>query len=84
MLTDQLKELVSVSGTCVGLPDLRGRKEIEIEGIGARLSGTYFVTSTSHTINDSGYITKFEARREDWQREEIMKLNPGVSHQASW
>ena len=65
MLTDQLKELVSVSGTCVGLPDLRAGQKIQIEGIGARLSGTYFVTSTSHTINDSGYITKFEARRED-------------------
>ena len=35
-----------------------------IGGIGARFSGTYFVTDTTHTINDSGYITKFNARRE--------------------
>ena len=33
-------------------------------GLGARFSGTYFVTDSTHTINDSGYITKFNARRE--------------------
>jgi uncharacterized protein len=65
MLTDRLKEMVKVSGTCVGLPDLRAGQQVRIEGIGSRLSGTYFVTSTTHTINDSGYITKFDARREN-------------------
>jgi uncharacterized protein len=38
---------------------------IDIEGVGARLSGTYYVTKTTHTIGDGGYTTQFECRRED-------------------
>ena len=42
---------------------------MQIEGLGARFSGTYFVTETTHTIGDSGYTTKFNARREDEGKE---------------
>jgi hypothetical protein len=38
---------------------------VRIAGLGVRFSGEYFVTETTHTINDSGYITRFNARRED-------------------
>lgn len=65
ILLDRHKEIVKASGTCVGLPDLRAGQLVQIEGVGCRLSGTYFVTDTTHTINDSGYLTKFNARRED-------------------
>jgi phage protein D len=64
ILKDRQKEMVKASGTCIGLPDLRAGRKIVIEGLGSRFSGTYFVTDTTHTINDSGYITKFNARRE--------------------
>ena len=36
----------------------------KIDGLGARFNGTYFITDTTHTLNDSGYVTKFNARRE--------------------
>ena len=65
LLTERLKEMVKASGTTVGLPDLRAGRRVEIKGVGSRFNGTYFVTETTHTINDSGYITKFSARRED-------------------
>ena len=65
ILMDRQKEMVKASGTTVGLPDLRAGKQIRIKGIGARLSGTYFVMETTHTISDSGYLTRFMARRED-------------------
>jgi phage protein D len=65
ILQDRHKEMVKASATCVGLPDLRAGQRVEIDGLGARFSGTYFVTDTTHTIGDSGYITKFNARRED-------------------
>lgn len=61
------REIVKASGTCVGLPDLRAGQIVKIAGVGSRLSGTYFVTDTTHTINDSGYLTKFNARREEQQ-----------------
>jgi len=63
-MEDRLRQLVEATGTTVGLPELRAGKRIRIVGLGARFSGTYFVTKTTHTINDSGYVTKFTARRE--------------------
>ena len=38
---------------------------MNIDGVGTRFSGRYFVTSTTHTIGDSGYTTQFECRREE-------------------
>lgn len=65
ILLDRHKEMVKASATCVGLPDLRAGQRVNIEGLGVRFSGTYFVTGTTHTIGDGGYTTKFDARRED-------------------
>ena len=65
ILLERSKDLVKASGTCVGLPDLRAGQRVRIAGLGARFSGEYFITDTTHTINDSGYITKFNGRREE-------------------
>jgi len=59
------KELVTGSGSTVGLPDLRAGTVIQLDGLGARFSGRYFVTATTHTIGDSGYTTRFDCRREE-------------------
>jgi phage protein D len=64
ILKDRQKEMVKASASCVGLPALTAGTKVEIEGLGARFSGTYYVTSTTHTVGDSGYTTRFEARRE--------------------
>ena len=64
VLSERLKQLVEANGTTVGLPDLRAGQNILIKGVGARFSGRYFVTKTTHTINAEGYRTKFTARRE--------------------
>jgi uncharacterized protein len=65
ILSDRLKEMVTAHGTTVGLPDLRAGQRVRIKGVGARFSGTYFVTETTHTVNDAGYSTQFTARREE-------------------
>jgi len=64
ILRERSKDILKANGTCVGLPELRAGQRIKIGGLGARFSGEYFVTDTVHTINDSGYITRFGARRE--------------------
>jgi phage protein D len=64
ILKDRYKEMVRASVTTVGLPDLRAGMKVMIGGVGARFSGTYFITDTTHTIDDSGYLTRFNARRE--------------------
>jgi phage protein D len=65
LLGDKLKELVVAEGTTIGLPDLRAGQRVKIVGVGARFSGVYFVTESTHTIDEKGYITKFKARREE-------------------
>jgi len=64
ILKDRHKEMVKASASCVGLPALRAGCKVDIANLGSRFSGTYYVVSTTHTIDDSGYITRFEARRE--------------------
>lgn len=64
-LENNAKEMVTGNGSVVGLPDLRAGCIIYISGVGRRFSGRYFVTSTTHTIGDSGYTTHFECRREE-------------------
>lgn len=65
LLSDKQKDRIKASATTVGLPDLRTGKLVQILGLGSRFSGAYFITETTHTINRSGYTTKFNARRED-------------------
>jgi uncharacterized protein len=65
MLTDRTKQIVTAHAKTVGLPALRAGTLVNIQGIGARLSGTYFVTKTTHTLGEAGYITEFDCRRED-------------------
>jgi phage protein D len=64
ILLDQMKQMVTADGTTVGLPDLRAGSKLQIDGVGARLSGQYFVTETTHSFSESGYTTRFKARRE--------------------
>ncbi|MEJ2454139.1 MAG: contractile injection system protein, VgrG/Pvc8 family [Candidatus Thiodiazotropha sp.] len=65
ILQEREKEMVKASATCIGLPDLRAGQRVEISQLGARFSGTYFITETTHTMNDRGYTVRFNARRED-------------------
>jgi phage protein D len=68
LLREQQKGMVQVTGKTIGLPDLRAGQVVALTGIGARFSGLYFVTATTHTIDDGGYVTEFNARREDRAR----------------
>ena len=54
---------ITGTGASIGDPRLRARTVIELTGLGKRFSGQYYVTSTTHTIDSSGYRTNFEARR---------------------
>ena len=60
-----VKDMVKGSGSIVGLPDIRAGTVLQIDGLGTRFNGRYFVTATTHTISDSGYTTRFECRLEE-------------------
>lgn len=66
LMRDNAARIVRASGTTVGLPELRAGSRLMILGVGARLSGEYLVTKTTHTIGETGYLTKFECRMEDY------------------
>jgi phage protein D len=61
-LTRLANDLLSGSGTTLGLPELRAGRPVLIRRLGAPFSGRYLITATTHAIGDSGYTTQFEAR----------------------
>ena len=53
-------QYVEAEGLCYGVPTLKPCMLVEIENIGDRFNGRYFVTSTTHTYSPSeGYTTLF-------------------------
>ncbi|MBI4520319.1 MAG: phage late control D family protein [Gemmatimonadetes bacterium] len=56
---------VTASASTIGLPELRTGVLVEISGLGPKyFDGTYFLTSSTHSLGDAGYTTQFEARKE--------------------
>ncbi len=55
--------LVEGEGECIGIPEIRAGVNINLERMGNRFSGKYYVKGTTHTINNSGYRTKFSVKR---------------------
>ena len=55
--------IVRADGVAHGNPDIRAGAQVKIDGLGQRLSGTYDVTSTTHTVVPGmGYETRFSVR----------------------
>jgi len=63
LLANRSYEFLTAHGRTIGLPDLRPGDNVEIHGVGAPFSTTYFVTHVSHVLNDKGFFTDFDARR---------------------
>jgi uncharacterized protein len=61
------KDMVTASGSTVGLPDLVTGSVIVVGGVTERFGGRFFVTATTHSIDDSGYTTQFDCRKEELQ-----------------
>ena len=50
---------VVARGETFGDPRLVPGTFVDIEGVGTRLKGTYFITSVEHVYNPQGYMTRF-------------------------
>ena len=48
---------------CIGDPDIRPGKCIDIERVGKLFSGKYYIKSAKHTFDINGYRTSLEVRR---------------------
>lgn len=49
----------------IGLPEIREGVAVVLTGLGVAFSGPYYVESTTHRVDDSGYTTTFEASKAD-------------------
>jgi phage protein D len=63
LLAERAYAFLTATGKAIGLPDLRPGDNVEIHGVGERFSGMYFVTKAIHTLNASGLLTEFTARK---------------------
>ena len=65
-LLPRLNNRLTGGGTCVGNPNMKASKVVELEGLGSQFSGLYRLTTVTHTLDSGGYRTSFEARKEVW------------------
>jgi len=63
LLRERAYNYITGNGQVIGLPDLRPGNNVELEGLGKRFTGTYYVTKVEHTLGGSGYATSFDARK---------------------
>jgi phage protein D len=57
-------QLIGGDGETVGNMDIRAGTTIQLDGLGKRFSGLYYIKGSEHLINpDVGYVTKFSAIR---------------------
>jgi hypothetical protein len=61
----RLNNRLTASGSAVGDPRFRAGSVIAVDGVGERLSGrSYRLTSVAHTLDQGGYRTRFQVRKE--------------------
>jgi phage protein D len=52
-------KIITASCSIVGEPNLFPGQYVSVEGVGEHLSGKYYVMDVTHTIDGTGYTTKF-------------------------
>lgn len=58
-LNEYAMKVITGSGECIGIPEIRAGRHIKIQGVGKKQNQPYYLTSVTHTINSSGYLTSF-------------------------
>lgn len=56
-------DFITGEGTAIGDMDIRAGAVVELQGLGTRFSGLYYITSSTHTVGPKGYLTKFTVAR---------------------
>jgi len=62
LLRERAYQYLTGSGQVIGLPDLRPGDNVELQGLGKRFSGEYYVTKVEHSLGGNGYLTSFDVR----------------------
>jgi phage protein D len=62
LLRERAYNYITANGQVIGIPDLRPGDKIEVQGLGKRFSGEYYVTKVDHTLGSSGFLTSLDVR----------------------
>src|ERR1043166_5540740 len=62
----KLNRRMTATGTCLGDPRIKAGGVIRMEGVGEQFGGLYRVTGVHHSLDSSGFHTRFELRKEIW------------------
>jgi phage protein D len=56
-------QFITGEGRCIGHPDIKAGRVVELQGLGERFRGLYYVVSCTHSLGQGGYHTFFTVRR---------------------
>lgn len=59
-----VQQVITGTGSTIGMPRLRAGSRLSIKGLGLRYSYNYITTDSTHKIDGNGYTTDFTARME--------------------
>jgi hypothetical protein len=65
-LLPKLNRRLTATGSCVGDPGIQAGKVVQVEGVGSTYGGRYRIAGATHTLDEGGYRTRFELRKEIW------------------
>jgi phage protein D len=63
LLAKRAYEFITGHGQVIGLPDLRPGDTVDLQKLGTRFSGEYYVKKVEHTLGSNGYLTSFDVRK---------------------
>jgi phage protein D len=61
-LNERAKDFLTGDGESMGLPELRPGRNVELAGLGAPFSKTYYIKEATHKIDGNGYRTRFKVK----------------------
>lgn len=61
-MNERAMRLITGRGECIGLPEIRAGRYIKLDGLGKRLNQPYYIKSATHTMDESGYKTRFKVQ----------------------
>lgn len=59
IMNDKAMELVTGSGTCIGLPEIRAGRFIKLQNVGRQFNQPMLLSNVTHAIDTNGYVTSF-------------------------
>jgi phage protein D/phage baseplate assembly protein gpV len=59
LLASLLEGMYEGTGSCIGIPELKAGRYVEVRGVGRRFGGTYRLRKVTHRIDGSGFRTDF-------------------------